>query len=107
MVKYQLFICTLNGGVNHLNLFNYRFAPPQVENKGITALLTYKQWLIVGTFDGMVYRLNQDSGVVESIADKLLKPVYALTKVNNRIWIGTHGNGLHHFDLNTNQLVTD
>ena len=103
----QLFIGTRHGGVNQLNLFSYQFATPQLENKRITALLTYKKWLLVGTFDGMVYRLNQDTGEVERIAKQLLKPVYALSIVNDTIWIGTHGNGLHHFDLKTNKLMPD
>ncbi|CAM3850695.1 hypothetical protein PMAG_a2639 [Pseudoalteromonas mariniglutinosa NCIMB 1770] len=103
----QLFIGTRHGGVNHLNLFSYQFASPQLENKRITALLNYKNWLIVGTFDGMVYRLNQNTAEVELIANELLKPVYALTIVKDIIWIGTHGNGLHHFDLKENNFVAD
>ncbi|MFM9745752.1 hypothetical protein ACKI2C_50210, partial [Streptomyces brasiliscabiei] len=44
---------------------------------------------------------------IETIAEHLKKPVYALTMINSVLWIGTHGSGLFHYDLQTNQLVNN
>lgn len=101
----QLLIGTRHGGVNQLNLYNYEFAKPLLKGKRITALLPYQQWLFVGTFDGIVYRLNRDSLHVDTVTDKLKKPVYALNAINGVLWVGTHGSGLNHYDLLNNQQI--
>lgn len=101
----KLFIGTRHGGVNQLNLNNYEFAAPLFKNKRITSLLPLKSSLFVGTFDGAVYRVNRDSLTIDILADNLKKPVYALTSIKNILWVGTHGSGIYHYDLQTNQLV--
>ncbi|MDN3378545.1 MULTISPECIES: two-component regulator propeller domain-containing protein [unclassified Pseudoalteromonas] len=103
----KLFIGTRHGGVNQLNLYNYEFAAPFLKNKRITSVLPIKSWLFVGTFDGVVYRISRDSTKIEIIAEHLKKPVYALTMINSVLWIGTHGSGLFHYNLQTNQLVNN
>ncbi|MFY8326703.1 two-component regulator propeller domain-containing protein [Pseudoalteromonas sp. ZZD1] len=102
-----LYIGTRHGGVNQLNLYNYEFTAPFLKNKRITSVLPFKDWLFVGTFDGVVYRISRESEKVETVAEQLKKPVYALTLINNVLWIGTHGRGLFHYDLQTNQLANN
>lgn len=101
----QLFIGTRYGGVNQLNLFNYGFSTPLLNKKRITSLLPFKHWLFVGTFDGVVYRINRGSSKIDTLVDNLKKPVYALEKIDDILWIGSNGSGLTHYDLQTDTLV--
>ena len=101
----QLFIGTRYGGINQLNLFNYRFAPPQLNEKRITALLPHEKWLFVGTFDGLVYRIERGTARISTLVDNLNKPVYALEIIDNVLWIGSNGSGLVHYDLQTKSVL--
>ena len=101
----QLFIGTRNSGVNQLALHNYQFSEPLLKEHRITSLLVAQQQVYIGTYDGSLFRYDKRTEQLETLITGLKKPIYALSKIADILWIGTHGAGLLHYDLINKQQI--
>ena len=101
----QLFIGTRNSGVNQLALHNYQFSEPLLKERRITSLLVAQQHVYIGTYDGSLFRYDKRTQQLERLITDLKKPIYALSKIADILWIGTHGAGLLHYDLINKQQI--
>ncbi len=101
----QLFIGTRSGGVNQLALYSYQFAEPFLKTQRITSLLVTQQLIYIGTYDGSLFTYNKHTEQVETLLTGLKKPIYALLILADKLWIGSHGAGLLHYDLINKQQI--
>jgi len=95
----HLFIGTRNGGVNQLPLYDYQFSSPILTDYRITSLFVDSHVLYIGTYDGSLFAYNKRNEKVTPLVRDIKKPIYAITKIHDVLWLGTHGAGLIHYDL--------
>lgn len=102
----HLFIGTRNGGVNQLPLYDYQFSSPILTDYRITSLFVDSHVLYIGTYDGSLFAYNKRNEKVTPLVRDIKKPIYAITKIHDVLWLGTHGAGLIHYDLAKQQRVS-
>ncbi|WP_125717738.1 two-component regulator propeller domain-containing protein [Pseudoalteromonas rubra] len=101
----HLFLGTKHGGINRLLLSDLTFQPPLLKAQRISALLIHEKAAYIGTFKGDVYRYQFNTQQIERLFSVGNAPVYALHIQNSLLWVGSHGQGLHHFDLDNHKTV--
>ncbi|MCG7534160.1 two-component regulator propeller domain-containing protein [Pseudoalteromonas sp. OOF1S-7] len=101
----HLFLGTKYGGINRLLLSDLTFQLPLLKEQRISALLIDGKVVYIGTFKGGVYRYQLQTQQIEQLFSVENAPVYALHVQGSLLWVGSHGQGLHHFDLVNHQTV--